>query len=71
MKIQVIIDIITPYVLTDTGYTSNMTLPEIEQWAADRVRSLQVFLKEGGLEPKPVNASFRTKAIHFVPDGEE
>lgn len=68
MKIEVVTKISTVYVVSDTGYTSNMTLPEIEKWAKDHIRSVQLLIKEGGTEPKVVPAQFDIEQIRFTPD---
>jgi hypothetical protein len=71
MKIQVILDIKTNFVVSDTGYTRNMTLPEIEKWANDKARTLTIHIQEGGTDPKPVRSEMTIRAIHFVPEGSE
>lgn len=71
MRIDVSIEIKTTFTHSDTGYTRNMTLPEIEKWAKDKVRSLTVYLQEGGTDPKQVSAEYVIKEIRFTPEKEK
>lgn len=71
MRIQVVTTISTEFVIDDAGYTSTMTLPEIEKWAKDRLRSVSVLLKQGGTEPKLVQANFKIEQVRFTPDKDD
>lgn len=68
MRIEVDVDITTLFKISDTGYTREMTLPEIENWARDKLRSVTIMVKEGGTEPKPVLATFKLRGIRFTPE---
>lgn len=68
MRIEVIAEIKTNFVITDNGYTSNMTLPEIEEWAKSRLECVQVHIKEGGLNPKHVRADIKLERLVFTPE---
>lgn len=67
MRIDVDVQLSTLVMLSDTGYTNNMTLPEVEKWAKDRIRAFQLLLKEGGTEPKVVQAAFEIRKILYTP----
>lgn len=71
MKITVDVDINTLFQISDSGYTREMTLPEIEKWVRERLRSVQILIKQGGSEPKPVRATFDLKQIRFIPNEQE
>lgn len=71
MRINCSFDISTVFTVSDSGYTRNMTLPEIEKWAKDHMGSITVLLKEGGGEPKPVRAKMRLAGVTFIPDEEK
>lgn len=68
MRIEAVFAIEVPFQVSDTGYTRTMTLPEIETWAKERMRSITVLLKEGGTEPKAVAATISLQQIRFTPD---
>lgn len=67
MKIDVEIDIDTKFAISDSGYTKTMNLTEVEQWAKGKMKNIQVLIKEGNLEPRPVPATFKIKHIIFEP----
>lgn len=71
MRIEVVTTISTTFVVSDTGYTSNMTLPEVDKWAKDRLRSVQVLIKEGGTEPKVVQSQVKLEQVRFTPDKDD
>lgn len=71
MKIQVVCDINTVFVISDTGYTRDMSTSEIEKWAKDKMRTVQVLLQKGATEPKAVHAKFVIREVRFTPDDGE
>jgi len=68
VRIEVVTEIKVVHVVSDTGYTSKMTLPEIEEWAKRRIDAVTVFMREGSLEPKPVRADKKVIKVIFTPD---
>lgn len=68
MRIEVVMEIKTHFVVSDTGYTSSMTLPEIEKWAKEKIRFVDVYLKEGSTDTKMVKADKTLIKVVFTPE---
>lgn len=52
----------------DSGdYMGNATIPEFFKWAEEQGRNLTVLVKEGTLDPKPVQARISVQGVTLLP----
>lgn len=68
MRIEVVTEIKASFVISDTGYTAKMTLPEIEKWVNDKLKNINILVKEGILDPRYIDADKKLIKVLFTPD---
>jgi hypothetical protein len=64
MQVDLILSIKAKLTL-DGGYNRLDALPDIERTVQDKVRTMTVLVKQGALEPKPVQAVITLESIQL------
>ena len=71
MQIEVVTEIRAIFVISDNGYTRDMSLPEIEEWARRKLNNVTILTQDGTQTPKPVTAPVKELVkVIFTPDKE-
>lgn len=68
MKITYVLETTVVLVKEESGYWSNTPLKEFLEKAQPEVSRIEIYVKEGALEPKLVPARFKIKSVTATAD---